>query len=125
MREPISMAWKVLVTARAFWMSGQAAQAALEAAGCEVARSREAGPVAEDELIPQLSDCEAVVASSDPYTERVFRSCPKLRIVSRCGVGIDSIDLDAAARTGVVVTNTPGAMTEAVGDYTFALMLGI
>lgn len=117
------MAWKVLTTARAFWMSGQAAETALETAGCTVTRSKEAGPLPEEDLIAALQGCEAVVASMDPFNARVFAACPQLKIVSRCGVGIDSVDLAAATQAGVVVTNTPGAMTEAVADYTFGLML--
>ena len=50
-------------------------------------------------------------------------ACPDLCVVSRCGVGIDSVDLAAATEAGVLVTNTPGAMTDAVADYTFALLL--
>src|SRR3569832_1556863 len=62
------MGWKTLITARAFWVSGHEARAALESAGCEVAQSPEAGPLPEDRLIDLLQDCDAVVASSDPYT---------------------------------------------------------
>jgi glyoxylate reductase len=119
------MGWKVLVTARAVWVSGQAAMGALTEAGFEVARSPQAGPLPEAMLIEQLSGCDAVVGSSDPYNANVFRACPRLKVVSRCGVGIDSVDLPGATAAGVVVTNTPGAMTDAVADYTFALLLGI
>jgi phosphoglycerate dehydrogenase-like enzyme len=119
------MGWKVLVTARAVWVSGQAAMSALAEAGFEVARSPQAGPLPEAMLIEQLADCDAIVGSSDPYTSTVFRACPRLKVVSRCGVGIDSVDLNGATEAGIVVTNTPGAMTEAVADYTFALLLGI
>lgn len=119
------MGWRTLVTARAFWVSGQEAHAALERAEIDVVKSPEAGPLPENRLIELLRDCEAVIGSSDPYTTRVFDSCPRLKIVSRCGVGIDSVDLAAASDAGVIVANTPGAMTDAVGDYTFALILGI
>jgi phosphoglycerate dehydrogenase-like enzyme len=115
----------VLVTARAFWASGQAARAALEAVGCQVRDSPEAGPLPEEKLISLLQGCRAVIGSSDPYNARVFVACPQLEIVSRCGVGIDSVDLEAATQAGVLVTNTPGAMTDAVADYTFALLLGL
>jgi len=119
------MAWNVLVTARAFSVSGQKAREALEGAGCRVTLAPRYGPLPEEELIPLLADCEAVIASSDPYTARVFAACPRLTVVSRCGVGIDSVDLDAAVEAGVVVTNTPGAMTDAVADYTFGLIFAI
>jgi phosphoglycerate dehydrogenase-like enzyme len=119
------MSWRVLVTARAFWANGSAATDLLVSAGCEVVHSAVAGPVPESDLIAQLSDRDAVIASSDPYTERVFTECPRLKLVSRCGVGIDSVDLKAATEAGVVATNTPGAMTEAVADYTFGLLLSL
>jgi phosphoglycerate dehydrogenase-like enzyme len=115
----------VLVTARAFWVSGQAAEAALREAGCEVVRSSRAGPLTEEELIDALRGCDAVIASSDPYNARIFAACPDLKIVARCGVGTDSVDMAAAAEAGVVATNTPGAMSEAVADFTFGLMLCI
>jgi len=121
------LAWTVLVTARAFWVSGQSANDALESAGCRVMRSPEAGPLQGNVLASLINDwdCDAVIASSDPYTVSIFDACPGLKHVSRCGVGIDSVDLSAATDAGVVVTNTPGAMTDAVGDYTFALILGV
>jgi D-3-phosphoglycerate dehydrogenase len=119
------MSWKVLVTARAFWVSGQEAEAALRKAGCEVVRSSRAGPLSEDELIEALEGCQAVIASSDPYNARVFAACPDLKVVARCGVGTDSVDMKAAAEAGVVATNTPGAMSEAVADFAFGLMLCI
>lgn len=119
------MGWRVVTTARAFWVSGKPALEALAAAGCEAEQSPEAGPLPEERLIPILRDADAVVASSEPYNARVFGACPKLKVVSRCGVGIDAIDLNAATEAGVVVVNTPGAMTEAVGDYAFGLMLSL
>jgi phosphoglycerate dehydrogenase-like enzyme len=117
------MGWRVLVTARAFWVSGDKARADLEQAGCEVVDSPTAGPIPAADLIQLLHGCQAVVAASDPYCEPVFSACPELRLVARCGVGIDSVNLADATAAGVVVTNTPGAMTDAVADYTFGLML--
>jgi D-3-phosphoglycerate dehydrogenase len=119
------MAWRVLVTARAFWDNGQKAQAELEEAGCFVGRSPNPGPVPEDELIELLQEYDAIVGSSDPYTERLLQSCPRLKVVSRCGVGVDSVNVPAATRAGVIVTNTPGAMTDAVSDLAFAMLLAI
>lgn len=119
------MGWKVLVTARAFWVSGKAAQEALEAVGCEVVWSEKAGPLPEKDLIAALQGCDAVIGSSDPYNATVFAACPQLKLVARCGVGTDSVDMNAAAAAGIVATNTPGAMAEGVADYTFGLMLAV
>jgi phosphoglycerate dehydrogenase-like enzyme len=49
----------------------------------------------------------------------------RLKIISRWGVGYDSIDLAAATKTGIVVTYTPGLLDDAVADYTFALLLAL
>lgn len=119
------MSWTVLVTARAFWVSGQEAEAMLEAAGCEVRRSSKAGPLPEEDLIAQLQGCDGVIGSSDPYNGRVFAACPQLKVVARCGVGTDSVDMKAATEAGILATNTPGAMTEGVADFAFGLMLSI
>ena len=48
-----------------------------------------------------------------------------LRVIARCGVGYDSIDLDAATRCDVLVTNTPGANKEGVAEHAVALMLAV
>jgi phosphoglycerate dehydrogenase-like enzyme len=117
------MSWDVLVTARAFWVCGASAQTALAAAGCRVTRSPEPGPLPEETLIGLLAGTDAVIASSDPYTARLFADCPRLKVVSRCGVGYDRVDVAAATEAGVIVTTTPGAMTHAVADYTFGLIL--
>src|ERR1051326_3057563 len=106
------MSWHVLATARAFWVSGERAQTQLEDAGCVVVRPPRAGPLTEDELIPSLGECQAVIASSDAYSARTFAECPELKIVARCGVGFDSVDVPAATEAGIVVTTTPGAMTD-------------
>ena len=116
---------RALITARAFWTSGQEAEAALNAAGFTTAYSPEAGPYSAERLAPLLQNYEASVCSSDQYNAALFEACPDLAVVSRCGVGIDSVDLAAATAAGVLVTNTPGAMTDAVADYTFALLLSV
>ena len=99
--------WRVLVTARAFWVSGQVAQAAMEAEGMEVVSSPRAGPIPLEELIELLQGFDSVIAASDPYPAELFAKCPQLKMVSRCGIGIDRIDLDAATQTGVFVMSTP------------------
>jgi glyoxylate reductase len=50
---------------------------------------------------------------------------PRLRIVANCAVGVDNVDVEAAARRGIVVTNTPDVLTEATADLTWALILAV
>jgi phosphoglycerate dehydrogenase-like enzyme len=98
----------------------------LEAAGFEVVRRiGKHGRLTEDELIEALPAAFATVAASEPYTERVFRSAPELRVVARWGVGFDAIDLAAATRHGVAVCTAVGGNHEAVADYAFALMAAL
>jgi phosphoglycerate dehydrogenase-like enzyme len=95
----------------------------LEAAGFEVVRRiGKNGKLSEEELIEVLPGAFATVAASEPYTERVFRSAPDLRVVARWGVGFDAIDLAAATRHGVAVCTAVGGNHEAVADYAFSLM---
>ncbi len=119
------MAERVFITARAFRDNGQEAEAMLVAEGCEVVHSAEYGPLGADVLAPLLEPFDAIIAATDAYTEALFEACPRLRVVSRWGIGIDTVDLAAATRAGVAITNTPGTITEAVADYAFALLLGV
>lgn len=64
-----------------------------------------------------------IVGGTHPLGEDVLTAARKLRIVSRQGVGMDSIDLDAATRQGVLVSNTAGCNADAVSDHTLALLL--
>jgi D-3-phosphoglycerate dehydrogenase len=59
------------------------------------------------------------------FTEGVFAACRNLRMVSIWGTGTDNVDLDAAGRHGVTVTNTPGVNARAVAEHTLALMLAV
>ena len=64
-----------------------------------------------------------IVGGTHPLGEEVLAAAKRLRVVSRQGVGMDNIDLDAATRLGVVVCNTAGCNADAVSDHTFALLL--
>lgn len=119
------MSWTVYSTALAFSVNGRAAQADLHQRGCHLVTMPGAGPLSEQEMIQTLPEADAVIAANDAFTSHFFASCPRLKLVARYGVGIDTVDLKAATAAGVVVTNTPGAMTEAVADYCFALLLCI
>jgi phosphoglycerate dehydrogenase-like enzyme len=117
--------FRILVTANAFMESGEEAARPLLAAGAELVNAPRAGPLPEEELLRCLDGCDAVIGSSDPYSRAVLAASPRLRLIARWGVGVDNIDLAAATELGVAVTNAPGATTEAVADYTFAMLLGL
>lgn len=79
----------------------------------------------ESELLGEVSDVDAFIASTDEVTGRVIEAAGHLRVISRFGVGFDSVDVAAATRRGVVVTNTPGVMASSVADLVFGFMLSL
>ncbi|HET9664126.1 MAG TPA: NAD(P)-dependent oxidoreductase [Burkholderiales bacterium] len=87
----------------------------------------ERGAHEEAELIRRISDARVAIniRAHARFTDAVFQSCPALRMVSIWGTGTDNIDLDAAARRGVTVCNTPGVNAIAVAEHTFCLMLAV
>jgi glyoxylate reductase len=80
----------------------------------------------EEEMIAILSEADAAITLlSDPLTRRVLASNPNLHMIANYAVGVNNIDLDAARELGIVVTNTPGVLTEATADLTIALILAV
>ncbi len=115
------MPMKVAVTTRA--EPSKATYEALRNAGLEVVWKACA---TEDEMIALTRDADGLMATNIPATTRkVLAACPKLKVVSRNGVGVDSVDLDAATDLGVCVCNIPGVNTTEVADHTVALLLSI
>lgn len=79
-----------------------------------------------DELLARVRAADALVALlTDRVDEEVFAAAPRLRVVANVAVGYDNVDVAAAARRGIVVTNTPGVLTDATADFAFALLLAI
>ena len=70
-----------------------------------------------------VSDADALVCLlMDRIDDAVMARAPRLKVIANCAVGIDNVDLAAAARRGIVVTNTPDVLTEATAELTIALM---
>jgi len=80
--------------------------------------------MSEDELLAYAGQFDGTVCGDDRYTERVLQRClPRLKVISKWGTGIDSIDKTAAERLGIQVRNTPNAFTLPVADSVMAYML--
>jgi phosphoglycerate dehydrogenase-like enzyme len=76
-----------------------------------------------DELAANLEKVDAVIAGSEPYTPAVIARFPSLRVISRVGVGYDSVDVAAATEHGIAVAITPGANHDSVAELAIALIL--
>jgi D-3-phosphoglycerate dehydrogenase len=112
----------VLVTSRSFSSGELDLVAELRAAGLTVAFGDHEHEL--PRLAPMLAQAVGWIAGAGPVTAAHLYAAPHLRIVARYGVGVDAVDLAAAAALGIVVTNIPGANTAAVADHALALMLG-
>ena len=77
------------------------------------------------ELLEHGQDATVVVAGVEPYDRVTLDRLPQLRCISRCGVGVDAIDLDAAREKGIAVVNTPVPPTHAVAELALAMMLAL
>ncbi|MEN3011122.1 MAG: D-glycerate dehydrogenase [Candidatus Bipolaricaulaceae bacterium] len=86
----------------------------------------EGDPLGKAGLIAFAQDAEAlIIPLADRVDEEVLQGLPRLRVVANLGVGVDNIDVAAATRRGVLVTNTPGVLTEATADLAWALLLAV
>jgi phosphoglycerate dehydrogenase-like enzyme len=92
------------------------ADAVLRAAGYRVHRGH-------GDLVAALYGMTGAIVAHDPLTADVLARAPGLRAVVRSGVGYDAIDVDAAARLGIQVSNLPGINSNAVAEYTIGLLL--
>ncbi|GAA1306819.1 MAG: C-terminal binding protein [Brachybacterium tyrofermentans] len=97
-------------------------QAVADAAGAELvlAQSR-----TEDEVIEAAQGADALLVQYAPITRRVLEALPSVRAIGRYGVGVDTLDLDAATEVGVAVSNVPDYGTEDVSDHAVALAVSL
>jgi len=116
---------RVLVTPATFGRGDAALKPDLEQAVAQVVYNPHARPLAAHELIPLVADVDGWIAGLDRIDAEVIDAAPRLKVIARYGVGVDRVDVAAATRRGVAVTNTPGANAAAVAEHTLALMLAL
>ena len=77
-----------------------------------------------EEFLAQAADCDALLNTyAGPITAADMAKMPKCKIIARYGIGVDTIDLDAATAAGIIVTNNPTYCIEEVAEHTMALLL--
>ncbi|MGE4506945.1 MAG: phosphoglycerate dehydrogenase [Desulfovibrionaceae bacterium] len=117
------MKWKVLVSAPYMQPVIDRFRPELASRGVEVVVPPVRERMEEDDLLQWIGDMDGVISGDDRFTERVLKAAPKLKVISKWGTGIDSIDSEAAARLGIVVRRTPNAFSEPVADTVLGYML--
>lgn len=74
----------------------------LEKEGCEVVKSPCPDPVGEKDLLKIIPEMDAVITGSDEFTAKVIQAADKLKVISKGGVGVEKIDVEAATKKGIV-----------------------
>jgi len=81
-------------------------------------------PVPRGELIRQAADCDGLLTLlTDRVDSDLIEACPELAVISNMATGFDNIDIAAASRKNIIVTRTPGVLSETTAEFTLALML--
>ncbi|NHI88698.1 MAG: D-glycerate dehydrogenase [Candidatus Thorarchaeota archaeon] len=83
-------------------------------------------PPSKQEILEMAKDCKGLVTLlSDPIDEEVISMLPNLKVIAQYAVGYDNIDVKQATRRGIIVTNTPGVLTEATADLAWSLIMSV
>ena len=116
---------KIAVTTSTFAQFSQEPLDLLRAAGHEPVLNPHGRAITAAEAIELLQGCAGVVAGTEPLNAEVIAALPELRVISRCGTGMDSVDKEAATARGILVRNTPDAPTKAVVELTVGFALDL
>ena len=81
--------------------------------------------VKENELLGIIHKYDGVICSDDEFTEKVLKNAKKLKVISKWGTGIDSIDSNFAKKKGIKIFNSPGAFTKGVAQYALGVILNL
>jgi D-3-phosphoglycerate dehydrogenase len=98
---------------------------ALKASGFEFVTNKTGKRLTKAQVIEQVKGFDAVIAGLEPYDREVLEALPQLKCVSRCGVGVDNVDLAVAKARGVAVLNTPQVVVLPVAELTLGLVLDL
>lgn len=98
----------------------------LLAESCDVETNDENRPMEMDAVLASIPDKEGLLSMiTDRVDDELMARAPRLRIISQMAVGFNNIDVAAATRRGIAVTNTPGVLTDATAELAFALLLAV
>lgn len=117
------MSFKILLTSTSFQDTPGAHQQLLNEQGFELVKMR--GPLKESVMLDVIKEFDGIICGDDEITRNVIESGvgSKLKIISKYGIGLDKIDLDAAKEFNIPVTNCPGVNQVTVAEHVFALLL--
>jgi D-3-phosphoglycerate dehydrogenase len=94
-------------------------------AGFEVRRNDFGRRLKREEIVTAVGDADAVIAALEPYDAAIIDALPRVRCISRCGIGTDAIDLAAAERRGIAVLTTPDEVSEPAAQLALAMIFAL
>lgn len=116
---------KIAITTSSFAQYSEKPLRMLRKAGVEYVLNPFGRTLDSEEAIEIIKGCVGIAAGTEPINDRVIDASPDLRVISRCGTGMDNIDLEHAKRRGITIRNTPDGPTQAVAELTVALALNL
>ncbi len=116
---------KIVISTSSFNVAASSALTSLATAGYEIVTNPHKRRLTEAEAIDLLRDEEVVgmIASTEPLSRAALEKAGALKVISRCGIGMDNVDVGAAKALGIDVLNTPDAPTDSVAELTLGLIL--
>lgn len=120
-----TVSYHILVTARSFANTPGKHQDMLRENGCHVDLRAPSHPYKPEQLREMIGGYDGVILGLDACDAAVIERADKLKVISRYGVGVDAVDLQAAVRKKIVVTNTPGANMLGVSELTLGLLFAL
>ncbi len=115
---------RILVTTTSFQDTPGPHHQLLAQTGWEIVRAR--GPLSEEQILPLVGEIDGLLCGDDALTARVLdKALPRLRVISKYGIGVDKIDVEAATQRGLPVLYTPGVNHTTVAEHTFGLLLAL
>lgn len=115
---------RILVTTTSFQDTPGQHHELLAETGWELVKAR--GPLSEADTLALVGDIDGYICGDDAITKTVLqRACPRLKVLSKYGIGVDKIDVEAATEMGVPLLFTPGVNHTTVAEHTFLLLLAL
>ena len=119
------MKWKVLISCPHLQRTVDQYRAKFAEGDIEIELPPVKQMLSESELLKIINRYDGVIAGDDEFTEKVLEKGTNLRVISKWGIGIDAIDLEAAERLGIKVYNTPNVFSEEVADLVMGYVISL
>ncbi len=117
--------YKILIATSSFGDYDSAPLAHLRDQGYEVALNPFKRTLKSQEIVQLAQGCMGILAGTEPYTSDIFEQLPALRVISRCGAGLDTVDVQAADKKGIAVFSTPYGPTQSVAELTVGMVMSL